>query len=83
MSPRQNFGAVKISGELLNRHVSLMLNSDVEVVELLAYERANDTWKFLCKGPDFVEHYKGGEVSVADAHVLEQNRRFWEENETG
>ena len=75
MKPRQHhFGKIKISEEVLDGMLADEMDSNLNVLELVEYDRVNDVWTFLCSGPDFYEVLQDGAVPVIDAKGLSEMR---------
>ncbi len=75
MKPRQHyFGKIRISGETLDGFLTNEMDSNLNVLELVDYDRANDVWTFLCSGPDFYEVLQGCAVPYVDAKGLSAMR---------
>ena len=76
--PDPRFGKIKITGHLLNLIFTNAMKSEINVLDMLEYDRANDTWIFLCSGPDFDLHPEGCPVPHVDAGNLRENREYRE-----
>ena len=77
--PDRRFGKVRITSELLDLLFTDMLHSEVHVSDMLEYDRANDTWTFLCSGPDFPNLAEFSPVPYVDAVELRRIREFRED----
>ena len=76
--PTPRFGKIRITGKLLNLLFTSAMLSEINVLDMLEYDRANDTWIFLCSGPDFYAHLEGSPVPYMDAGDLRVMREHGE-----
>ena len=80
---RRRLGRVALSGDLLNQLLSVALNSEITCIARPKYQTENDTFVFLCEGPDFPEHYEGVGMKpqYVDSLDLERLRKLRENSE--
>ncbi len=75
MKPKPHyFGKIRISGEALDGMLADKMDSNLNVLEMLEYDRANDMWTFLCSGPDFYDVLQDCAVPYIDAKGLSAMR---------
>ena len=81
MTANRRFGKVKLTGKVLDMLFTNSMLSEVHVLEVAEYDRVNDTWTFLCSGPDFTDVIEGCVAPYADAFDLKCNREYREQHD--
>jgi len=76
--PERRLGKIRITGVLLDTLISKAISSKAQVIGLDEYDVANDTWVFVCRGPDFPEHFEGGDAPFVGGEELRRIREFRE-----
>ena len=72
------YGKIRITGKCLDLLFTNAMDSKIHLLDMLEYDRANDTWVFLAKGPDFPYHMEGCPAPFIDAAELRRIREFRE-----
>ncbi len=72
--PERRLGKIRITGKALDEMISTPLMSQTHLLDMLEYDRANDTWVFLAEGPDFPLHIEGGPAPYVDQTELRLHR---------
>jgi hypothetical protein len=72
--PEKRLGTVVITGALLDTYIGRSVHSEVRVLGLKKYDIENDTWSFVCTGPDFPIHWEGYPSPIVDSEELSKVR---------
>ncbi len=78
MTVDHRYGRIKLTGRLLDGFLESVMSSELHVVDMVEYDRVNDTWTFLAQGPDFPTIPEGCVTPYVDGGDLQRNREWRE-----